>query len=140
MSVTYSQVEFRNVTGLSIDVSVEAPIGAPAANRTVGPSSTATIRIGVADCRSTKITASDPTHGPFSQTFAVASPSSGVPAYLVSVNTRYNIGDLQGLFVAATEGGVRLRSASRNGQSRRKKGTTKKPTTRKSTGKRKAAR
>ena len=64
MPVPLREVVFRNTNNIEVTLTVEAPIGSVVgAPQTVAPMSNVTVRPGVTDCLSVRLTASDPTHG-----------------------------------------------------------------------------
>lgn len=105
MPVPLREVVFRNTNNIEVTLTVEAPIGTVVgAPQTVGPMSIVTVRPGVTDCLSVRLTASDRTHGATSQTFAVAPAIDGRRAFLDSVLAVYTIADFKGKVTARTEG------------------------------------
>ena len=105
MPVPLREVVFRNTNNIEVTLTVEAPIGSVVgAPQTVAPMSNVTVRPGVTDCLSVRLTASDPTPGPTSQTFAVAPPIDGRRAFLDTVQAVYAIADFKGKVTARTDG------------------------------------
>jgi hypothetical protein len=106
MSVPFKQVRFLNLNALPVNVTIEAPIGIHAAGPTsIGAAMTSTIPLSVVDCVSCRITASYTANEASSQTFIVAPPVNGAPAFLDHVNVSYVIPAFTGCMTACTEGG-----------------------------------
>jgi hypothetical protein len=104
MSVRFSEIQFRNNNNIDISLTIEAPIGTIVAGPlTVPANSSKTGNPNVDNCMSVRLTASDSTHGPFSQTFATAPPVAGVPCFLHQVAVSYTIATFRGRVIAHTE-------------------------------------
>jgi hypothetical protein len=106
MSIAFTKVVIHNKTGTDLKLTVEAPIGKVVSGpQTVKGNSTATINPGVKDCLSVLLSADDPTHGNFKQTFAMAPPKAkeGWHAYLESVEVDYIVSFKDGRVQARTE-------------------------------------
>lgn len=105
MSVRFTEVAFRNRNAIDISVEVEAPIGM----RVLGPltitanSSELLVLAGITKCDSVQLSATDATHGKYYQTFAVAPPKAGRPAYLTRIEVAYGIASFSGAFDARTQ-------------------------------------
>jgi hypothetical protein len=100
MSVRFSEIRFLNTNSIDVTVRVEAPIGSPVGRpHTVRGDSTATVPVGVDDCRSVLLAVDDGAHGTTTQTFALAPPESGQgrAAYLEAADVVYSIGDVKGV-------------------------------------------
>jgi hypothetical protein len=107
MSVPFKQVQFRNLTAIAVQVTIEAPIGVHAAGPTsVGEGGTSTIPLSVVDCVSCRITAGFVPKEASSQTFVVAPPPSGAPSFLSHVDVTYLMPSFTGCMTACIDNGL----------------------------------
>src|SRR5688572_20246885 len=97
MAVQFREVLFRNDNNIDVTLTVEAPIGTTVSGpQTVPAQTNVTVTPNVRNCSSVRFIAADPTHGEVRQTFAVAPPTVGRPAFLDRVRTVYTIGNFEG--------------------------------------------
>lgn len=103
MSVPFRELEFRNNNGIAVNLTVQAPVGTTVYGPTsVGSMSTVNVNPNVNNCPSVLLIASDP-HGDYRQSFATATPSSGLPVYLEKVHVSYVIASFRGSISARTD-------------------------------------
>lgn len=104
MPVRFVEITFHNDNNTPVTLTVEAPSGTVASQpQTVGANSSVTVPLGIDNCVSSLVVASDSTHGEWKQSFGMAAPSLGRQAYLVSIDVRYVIASFSGGVKAQTE-------------------------------------
>lgn len=119
MSVKFNSFKFTNTAGLDVTVTLHAP--ATATTPVFGPTlvrsggSTGPINLNVDNCPSAKVTATEPTHGPETQTFSVSPP-----LFLRTLEVTFSLFDFQAKVTAGTERGPTQRPAKRKATSRKK--------------------
>jgi hypothetical protein len=97
MGITFSDVTFRNLNGIAVELTIEAPIGTVAIGpTTVGPSSAVTLHPRVTDCLSASLTVDERTHGTERQNFILEPTGSPQQIFLESITVDYRIGGFQG--------------------------------------------
>ena len=101
---TFGSVVFRNLNGISVDVTLEAPIsGTLIGPEPVAPNATLVIPVGLPQCSSVLVSVSDSAHVTYSQSFATAPAKQGRASYLTDLMVAYSVGNFVGKFTAETD-------------------------------------
>lgn len=95
MATVFNELVFENLTGIDVDVSVEAPIGIRINTYQVPASTSKTFRPGVIDTPSVSMTAHDGTHTT-TQSFDLTASGNPTGCLIETIKVHYNVGSMRG--------------------------------------------
>lgn len=97
MSVTFDEFVFDNQTGLSVTVTLEAPLGSQVTTYQVGASQKKTFNPGVANVSSLKVRAADAS-GDHTGDQTIKVDGTPRQSYIAQLESVFNVGSIQGSF------------------------------------------
>jgi hypothetical protein len=93
MAITFQAFAFTNQSGLTVTVTLEAPVGTTVGNYTVNANSTRTFNPGVDDVQTALVKVNDGTHDTTQEVGVAGKPYR---SFIETLKSVYNVGSIRG--------------------------------------------